>query len=364
MNIRKFCAPSVEAALASVRRELGPEAVILTSREVPFAAAEMRFEVVAARDTSSRLTPARRGTAGAARVAAPREMPFPGPVRAATRRDSEPPAHRAGEGASAPVDQTQTLLERTLIRQEIDPIMARELARRMRASQGGGPRQALESLLSGGGLVGGDTLRLDGVTLLVGGTGVGKTTTLAKLAARAAAAGQSPGLLTCDTWRVAAVEQLNVFAELIGAPLQVAYTPEEMAAAATRLLAEGRPVLVDTPGRSPHDPRGLAELQRYAAALPAHSTHLVVPATIKGGDVAALLAAFQPMRPDRILLTKLDETSTGGSVLSLLVKARTPASYLTYGQNVPDDLAPACASALASFILEGDAHVASARQSA
>lgn len=361
MNIRKFCAPSVEAALAAVRRELGPEAVILSTREVPFAVGDGRFEVTAARDTTS--SRPRGGTATVARVAGPREMHFP-PPNPRSQASARPAPRPEAAPAASPVDQTQTLLERTLIRREIDPTLARELARRMRGSQGGGPRQALESLLTAAGLVARDTLSLKGVTLLVGGTGVGKTTTLAKLAARAAATGPAPALLTCDTWRVAAVEQLTVFAELIGSPLRVAYTPEEMAETAAAFHAEGRPVLVDTPGRSPRDARGIADLVRFADALPEHRTHLVVPATIKGGDVTALLEAFLPFRPDRLLVTKLDETTTGGPVLSLLVKARTPASYVTFGQNVPDDLAPARPRGLAAFILEGETHVASERQSA
>lgn len=350
MNIRTFCAPSVEAALAQVRRELGEEAVILSSRELPFSAAAQRYEVMAARESA----PGRRSAASAPALpprnsgafSAAEALRPPGGARAAA------PARPAAAATGEAPDQATRLLELQLARQEVDPTLAHELARRLRGSGPGGAPAGLARMLTAGGLVE-EEAPDDRVTVLVGGTGVGKTTTLAKLAHRLRGAGRSPALLTCDTWRVAAVEQLAVFAELIGVPLAVAYTPREMAEAADRLLAEGHTLLVDTPGRAPRDAAGLAQLKEYLDALPARRTHLVAPAHLRGRDIEALVAAWRPLGFERVLLTKLDETTTCGSLLTLLIKAQCPATWITYGQNVPDDLSPARASELATLILEG-----------
>lgn len=349
MNIRTFCAPSVEAALAQVRRELGDEAVILSSREVPFAAPATRCEVMAARESAPGRRPAferaplaraveSSRAAGSSRATGPTRTPTP--TRGAPAATAEAP------------DQATCLLELQLTRQEVDPMLAHELARRLRGAGHGGAAAALARLLRAGGLVEEHAPR-DRVTVVVGGTGVGKTTTLAKLAARLNAAGAAPALLTCDTWRVAAVEQLAVFADLLGVPLAVAYTPREMAEAADRLLAEGHTLLVDTPGRAPRDAAGLAQLKEYLDALPERRTHLVAPAHLRGRDIEALVAAWQPLGFERVLLTKLDETTTCGALLTLLIKAQRPATWITFGQNVPDDLSPARASELATLILEG-----------
>jgi flagellar biosynthesis protein FlhF len=195
---------------------------------------------------------------------------------------------------------------------------------------------------------------------LVGPTGVGKTTTVAKLAAAYKLRhGRSVGLITSDTYRIAAVEQLRTYASIIGLPLRVAMTPAEMAAA-VESFAACDVVLIDTAGRSQHAADRLVELEQFLAAASPHETHLVL-STASGEDVLVRAAeSFARVRPNRVLLTKLDEAVNFGVVANTLRRlARAggpggalPLSFVTTGQEVPDHIEPGCADRLARIILD------------
>jgi flagellar biosynthesis protein FlhF len=197
---------------------------------------------------------------------------------------------------------------------------------------------------------------------LVGPTGVGKTTTVAKLAAAYKLRhGRSVGLITSDTYRIAAVEQLRTYASIIGLPLRVVMTPAEMAAAVESFRACDV-VLIDTAGRSQHASDRLAELEQFLAAATPHETHLVL-STASGEDVLVRAAeSFARVRPNRVLLTKLDEAVNFGVVANTLRRLSRaagpsgcgvlPLSYVTTGQEVPDHIEPGCAHRLARIILD------------
>ena len=197
---------------------------------------------------------------------------------------------------------------------------------------------------------------------LVGPTGVGKTTTVAKLAAAYKLRhGRSVGLITSDTYRIAAVEQLRTYASIIGLPLKVAMTPAEMGAAVESFRACDV-ILIDTAGRSQHAADRLAELEQFLAAASPHETHLVL-STASGEDVLVRAAeSFARVRPNRVLLTKLDEAVNFGVVANTLRRlSRTvgptgsgglPLSFVTTGQEVPDHIEPGCANRLARIILD------------
>ena len=192
------------------------------------------------------------------------------------------------------------------------------------------------------------------VVALVGPTGVGKTTTVAKLAANFKLAhGLKPGLVTVDTYRIAAVEQLRTYAEIIDLPLAVANAPGEMRRAIDE-LGDVDLVLIDTAGRSPRDEVKIRELADFLAAAQPDEVHLVLSAVAGERSLRAAVERFAVVHADRLILTKLDEADGLGGVLAVLGHADRPVSYLTTGQAVPDDIEPANRSRIARLILGHD----------
>lgn len=190
---------------------------------------------------------------------------------------------------------------------------------------------------------------------LVGPTGVGKTTTIAKLAAAyKLRRGQRVGLITTDTFRIAAVEQLRTYASIISVPLRVVMSPAEMAAAC-RAMADCDVVLIDTAGRSPRDDQRVDELSEYLAAARPDETHLVLSATAGAGALRRAAQGFAKAGPDRVLFTKLDEAEGVGTVISMVHALGLPLSFVTTGQEVPDHIEPGRADRLARLVLAGGA---------
>ncbi len=191
------------------------------------------------------------------------------------------------------------------------------------------------------------------VICLVGPTGVGKTTTVAKLAATCKLRhARRVGLITSDTYRIAAVEQLRTYAGIIGLPIKVVTSPEEMTRAITELAAMDV-VIVDTAGRSQHDARRLDELKAFIAAAAPDETHLVLASTVGETVLQRTADRFKPLGPDRCILTKLDEAVCTGQIAGLTGRIGLPLSFVTVGQEVPDDIEPARADRLARVALDG-----------
>jgi flagellar biosynthesis protein FlhF len=192
------------------------------------------------------------------------------------------------------------------------------------------------------------------VVVLVGPTGVGKTTTLAKLAARAAVgAGQDVALVTMDTYRIAAEQQLRTYAEIINVPLRVVQSAGELHRAVRE--CSGRDVvLVDSAGRSPTHARQLEELTRWVDGAEPDETHLVLPANAGLASAKLALERFVGVGVDRVILTKLDEAASFGLAANVSYWHGLPISYVTMGQEVPDDLDLADAADLAGRILPVD----------
>ncbi len=189
------------------------------------------------------------------------------------------------------------------------------------------------------------------VAALVGPTGVGKTTTIAKLAAYAKLElKQKVALLTLDTFRLAAVDQLQQYAQILQVPLHVALTVEDLRSA-LRFYQDRTLVLIDTPGHNPKDTEVLDQLRHFLEELPDVETHLVLSATTKPKDLADIALRFEPLKPSRLIFTKLDETSTYGPILSTLVRVKRPLSYLGTGQEVPQDLELATSRRVSDLIL-------------
>jgi flagellar biosynthesis protein FlhF len=173
------------------------------------------------------------------------------------------------------------------------------------------------------------------IVMLVGPTGAGKTTTIAKLATRAALIdGRRVGLITLDNYRVGGVDQIRTFADLIGVPLQVAETP---AALAGLIDPDCDLTLIDTAGRSPRDRAAIEELALHIEGLDIE-VHLVIPAGATGPQVDELAQRYSPLGPVRLLFTKLDECNHAPELALAPARTRLPITWVTTGQAVPEDI--------------------------
>ncbi|MFQ5505649.1 MAG: AAA family ATPase, partial [Planctomycetota bacterium] len=188
------------------------------------------------------------------------------------------------------------------------------------------------------------------VVTLVGPTGTGKTTTIAKLMARALLEKkQRVAVVTIDTFRIAAVEQLRAFAEMMDVPLRVAFTPQDLRQAVQGFRDHDR-IFIDTTGRSPGDHRSLSLMRGFFRNIAAE-VHLCLPAGGRGIDLDAAVKAYACFDPRYLVLTKCDETSAPGESLSLAIEQNHPVSFTTHGQRVPEDLSSPDPRRLASAVM-------------
>lgn len=199
-------------------------------------------------------------------------------------------------------------------------------------------------------------IRKPRIIALVGPTGVGKTTTIGKLAAGFSIVDKrSVALITADTYRVAAVEQLKTFGEIIGVPVDVVMTPSGLKDALAS-HNDKEIIFIDTAGRSPHHELHMSELKAFLDKAQPDLTILVLSATTHSADQLKVFRRFEPLCT-HLIFTKLDETVNGGAILNLLEQTNLPVAYLTNGQNVPDDIEAATPERLTRYILgEGNGH--------
>jgi flagellar biosynthesis protein FlhF len=189
------------------------------------------------------------------------------------------------------------------------------------------------------------------VVALIGPTGVGKTTTIAKLAANLKLREKkNVGLITLDTYRIAAVDQLRRYADIIGAPLRVVAGSEDLKDALAS-MNDLEYVLIDTAGRSPNDTLKLNELRSVLEAAHPDEVHLVLSTTASQECVELAVNRFGEVRVDRIIFTKVDEAAHLGMVLNVVRKVNKELSYITTGQDVPDDIEVSGGKRLAQLIL-------------
>ncbi|KAB2889474.1 MAG: flagellar biosynthesis protein FlhF [Desulfobulbaceae bacterium] len=194
---------------------------------------------------------------------------------------------------------------------------------------------------------------------LIGPTGVGKTTTLAKLAAHYLSRhSPSIALITIDTYRIAAVEQLKVYGEIMHLPVEVVISPEQLEQALQK-HRDKELVLIDTAGRSPRDAYCIEELAAFLRSDLEIEKHLVLSATTRELELTETVRRFDQVGINRLIFTKIDECSQLGSLFNIQIQYGKPLSFVTNGQRVPEDLIEITPAIVASLIMspqEGSPH--------
>jgi flagellar biosynthesis protein FlhF len=378
MDIRTFRAPTMQQALALVRRDLGPAAAVLHTREVrggllwSWIPGLRQIEVTASNEVNvpSRLPRSTEAAAGQST----REL-VPGIEWEAKSVFRDELKGRIDDLHSlvadlcrqtrrgGPADWSNELfrLFTDLIELDIGEDVARKLVELVRheapaAARGDNQiaRTWLADEITRQVPIHGPIALTPGkarVVALVGPTGVGKTTTIAKLAANFRLRDKRRvGLITVDTYRIAAVEQLRTYADIIDLPMQVVANAGEMRQA-VRGMADLDLILLDTAGRSPQDEVKLQELAGILDATQPDEVHLVLSSVANAAVLSRTAERFAPVGTTALVLTKLDEAAGLGNLLPLLRDSGLPLSYVTHGQNVPDDIAPADARRLAAAML-------------
>jgi flagellar biosynthesis protein FlhF len=190
------------------------------------------------------------------------------------------------------------------------------------------------------------------IVALVGPTGVGKTTTAAKIAAiaRYRQSQKQVALITIDNYRVGGAAQLKKYAEIIGIPFRFASNKKNLMQALNKLKSNDL-ILVDTPGISLRDTKQVEELRWMLAKIRHLETHLLLSATTKEADMVDAIKKFGIVSIDRLIFTKIDESRTYGNVLNQLIKSKIPISYFTKGQQVPEDIETATQEKIVDLIV-------------
>lgn len=394
MKIRQFTAANMQEARMKIKMDLGPDAVILHSRTFKRGGifgffGKEQVEVLAAVDTPDRPFTLRPTAVSEASVKVPEaapanskasdptiEMAATVPVAASSVGSSELAeireavgevkqiltsvktqleAPRASGGAAWP-EKWQPLYER-MVASELDPaliqILMTQLVKEEDVETGvRGLEAVIAEWIQGGGPIQPSTGDGPKVVALVGPTGVGKTTTIAKLAANFRLLAQKDvGLVTIDTYRVAAVEQLRTYGDIIGIPVEVVLTPSALKQALERFQKKDL-VLIDTAGRSPSNRMHLNELKGFLDFPHPKEVHLVLSATTNRANLQKIVEAFSPVGIDRLAFTKIDESVAFGGLISTAHALGKPLSYLTTGQSVPDDIREADPRDLARSLID------------
>jgi flagellar biosynthesis protein FlhF len=398
MKIKKYVAKTMREALIAIRGELGEGAIILKTRKLPgkgFPFSGADIEVTAAIDDGAIPQPAfpEINVKGAIPLCVPETGVYNRPRSSCIVDMAEPVAIKAwrpptfktdghrGAPLSKTIDKDEreltglkedirqltdlvktvvknggkkveggfnggwAVLYKRLVDSEVKPIIAAHLIERMvdgeaEPANGGAGGNMVEFLKNHFPSSGPIKCKKNGprIVAFVGPTGAGKTTTIAKLVAHCCLGKKrSVSIITADTYRIAAIEQIRAFADIVKVRLHVVFTPAEVKAALAACVNDDL-VFIDTAGRSRRETEHLSELKTMLDAIHPDEIHCVVSATTKDSDLLATVERYSRIGANRLLFTKLDETMHVGNVFNTVSETRMPASFFTFGQSVPDDI--------------------------
>ncbi|MEZ0116597.1 flagellar biosynthesis protein FlhF [Heyndrickxia faecalis] len=369
MKIKKFMAPNMSEAMKQIRLELGDQAVILNSKVVQRKGflgfmKKRNIEVIAAVDPDAGKNspvqtapahgekPARAPDASVrsekeslqkeiaalkkvvqevSKLANPAYQKYPLPVQKRLNAGSQQGLDESlllviGDALYEEWEKANGNLTEDEILKQAKALLQKKLAR---FTYGGSRKKYVN---------------------LIGPTGVGKTTTLAKMAAQAVLEKKEKiAFITTDTYRIAAIEQLKTYANLLNVPLEVVYKLSDFKKAIEKFSDFDR-VFIDTAGRNYRELQYVRELSGLIDFHAEMETFLTLSLTMKEKDMKAVFDSFQSIRIDRFIFTKLDETSTYGAAINLMEQYEKGCAYVTNGQDVPDDMLEATPGIFAEYV--------------
>ncbi len=367
MKIKKYLADDFQSAFKQAKKEMGRDAIILSSRQVKKGGflgffARMKVELTVAVDDDMRVE---RDKLRSVPVESNPLAPAP-----AINSNSNPVGEQelqllqemykmndimAGikgkmyeveliKGISQPVQEFYKTLINNHVDQEIALRMANSVEGQLPDGKGDydwvndvclNTLQRFLDEIKPIECTGGDGAR---VVVMVGPTGVGKTTTIAKLAANLTFIdSRQVAFITLDTYRVSAAEQLKTFADIIGVPIKVVFSPADLGEA-IESYRDKDIIFIDTAGRSPYNHEHMSELHEFLDIARADETILVLSVNTASSDLLNIYHEFNRIGVDKLIFTKLDETNCYGQILNIISEIKKPVAYFTTGQNVPDDI--------------------------
>ncbi len=354
MKIRKYLSSDMKEGMARVKKDLGREAVILHSRRVKRKGilgyfTPRQIEIIAAVDPKPKEAPAnglmlqkfnekeKEMSAMAEEIEALKSRVME--ISTETSQDNQD----EGAGKKTTRKKSSSYWRTYLEHHDLDPNLLEEIFIEAESDAAGPGRMShskMAEILKE--KAAGKIICTNGCNsrtqVFIGPTGVGKTTTLAKLAARLALQeNEKVGLITIDHYRIGAVDQLQAYSEIMELPLEVVMAPQDLFKSMMRLEGCDR-ILVDTAGRSTGSKEQLEDLASYIDMLLPADIHLVISATTRRQDVSHIAESFKKLKYNRLIVTKLDETNVYGAVMNSSYYTKMPLVYLTDGQRVPEDL--------------------------
>ena len=353
MRIKSFFAESVEQAIQAARQELGPDAMLITSRRSSPEARNLgAYEVVFGLQSGG----ARQRVTAAPATDLSSELQH---LRAQLQEiKSSLQSARSADSSTPDADE----LFSELVALDFSRALAREIATAAAGLRDQlAPGQAVLPLETYASEIVSKRLRIaealqkappeaGKAIVVIGPAGSGKTTTLIKLAIREGLANRLPlRILSLDPYRVAAHEKLRSFAGIIGVGFSAVNSVQEFAGTVEESRVKNV-VLVDTPGFSTSDLPQAKEIARCLNQISNKQVHLVLPASMKRDSMARAIRDYAEFNPDALLFTKLDETDSLGAILSTAIEAGKPLSFFSAGQSIPEDLEPANAAALLASV--------------
>jgi len=394
MQIKRYEAKNMTAALRMIKGELGPEAVILSARSIrkgkgifgslKYAGVEVTAAIDKQLPDSHNETSSRVTASGARSALQPirqetESMTIPERQSAVSAYQPQRPNYTKRYIDKNRVEPRNnrviSSIYQRILAQEVDRGIASELVDEIRRIPGledqldpGSLKTHLAAILEEMGVWTTRSALIQerpNILAFVGSTGVGKTTTLAKLAAlQATRHNKRVALVSVDNYGIAANEQLKTYARIIGLPLETALNAADLSRAIKR-FAQTDLILIDTPGGSPSDPEQILELKSLLAGIPNIQTHLVMCAATKENDLIATTEAFKGIGVQRLVFTKIDESRTFGNIVDVLIRTGLPLSFLSCGRRVPDDIEAGTVQKLVDLLLgvKNDDRLASAEAS-